>query len=38
VAAGSVVNADVPEDALAIARERQENKLKWAAQFRARYK
>lgn len=38
VAAGSVVNADVPDDALAIARERQENKLKWAAEFRARFK
>lgn len=37
VAAGSVVNDDVPEDALAIARERQENKLKWAAEFRARH-
>jgi bifunctional UDP-N-acetylglucosamine pyrophosphorylase / glucosamine-1-phosphate N-acetyltransferase len=38
VAAGSVVNTNVPEDALAIARERQENKLKWAAEFRARFK
>lgn len=38
VAAGSVVDEDVPDDALAIARERQENKLKWAAEFRARYK
>lgn len=37
VAAGSVVNADVPDNALAIARERQENKLKWATRFRARY-
>lgn len=38
VAAGSVVNADVPDNALAIARERQQNKLSWATQFRARYK
>lgn len=38
IAAGSVVSQDVPEDALAIARERQENKMSWAAQFRARYK
>ena len=38
VAAGSVVTSEVPEDALAIARERQENKLTWAAKFRARYK
>lgn len=38
VAAGSVVSADVPDNALAIARERQQNKLKWATQFRNRYK
>lgn len=38
VAAGSVVNSEVPENALAIARERQENKPEWATQFRARYK
>jgi len=38
VAAGSVVNVDVPDDALAIARERQENKLEWAITFRNRYK
>jgi len=37
VAAGSVVSEDVPDDALGIARHRQENKLKWAARFRARY-
>jgi bifunctional UDP-N-acetylglucosamine pyrophosphorylase/glucosamine-1-phosphate N-acetyltransferase len=38
VAAGSVVNEDVPDDALAIARKPQENKLKWASAFRARHK
>jgi len=38
VAAGSVVSEDVPEDALAIARERQENKPGWATTFRSRYK
>lgn len=38
VAAGSVVNTDIPDEALGIARQRQENKLKWATQFRARYK
>jgi bifunctional UDP-N-acetylglucosamine pyrophosphorylase/glucosamine-1-phosphate N-acetyltransferase len=38
VAAGSVVSDNVPDNALAIARGRQENKLKWAAQFRSRYK
>ncbi|MBM3632422.1 MAG: bifunctional UDP-N-acetylglucosamine diphosphorylase/glucosamine-1-phosphate N-acetyltransferase GlmU [Alphaproteobacteria bacterium] len=38
VAAGSVVSADVPDDALAIARQRQENKLEWASTFRNRYK
>lgn len=37
VAAGSIIHADVPDDALGIARERQENKLKWATKFRARY-
>jgi len=38
VAAGSVVNSEVPENALAIARQPQENKLTWATKFRARYK
>lgn len=38
VAAGSVVNEDVPDDALAIARKPQENKLKWASAFRARHR
>jgi len=33
VAAGSTVNQDVPEDALAIARERQVNKLGYAAKL-----
>ena len=33
-AAGSVVNADVPEDALAIGRTRQENKLGYAKKLR----
>lgn len=37
IAAGSIINTDVPDDALGIARGRQENKLKWATQFRARY-
>jgi len=37
IAAGSTIDADVPDDALGIAREHQENKLKWATQFRARY-
>jgi bifunctional UDP-N-acetylglucosamine pyrophosphorylase / glucosamine-1-phosphate N-acetyltransferase len=34
IAAGSVVTSDVPENALAIGRGRQENKLEWAAQWR----
>ncbi len=38
VAAGSVVNSEVPENALAIARQPQQNKLTWATKFRARYK
>jgi bifunctional UDP-N-acetylglucosamine pyrophosphorylase/glucosamine-1-phosphate N-acetyltransferase len=38
VAAGSVVSENVPEDALGIARQRQENKLEWAAKFRNRFK
>jgi bifunctional UDP-N-acetylglucosamine pyrophosphorylase/glucosamine-1-phosphate N-acetyltransferase len=37
VAAGSVVGTDVPDNALAIARQRQQNKLAWATRFRARY-
>ncbi|MBS1721471.1 MAG: bifunctional UDP-N-acetylglucosamine diphosphorylase/glucosamine-1-phosphate N-acetyltransferase GlmU [Armatimonadetes bacterium] len=37
VAAGSVVNQDVPEDALAIGRARQENKEGWAAAWRKRH-
>jgi bifunctional UDP-N-acetylglucosamine pyrophosphorylase / glucosamine-1-phosphate N-acetyltransferase len=36
VAAGSSITADVPGDALAIARGRQENKPGWAAKRRAR--
>lgn len=35
VGSGSVVTQDVPKDALAIARARQENKLGWAAKYRA---
>jgi len=35
VAAGSVVTRDVPADALALARGRQEEKPGWAARFRA---
>jgi bifunctional UDP-N-acetylglucosamine pyrophosphorylase/glucosamine-1-phosphate N-acetyltransferase len=35
VGAGSVVTADVPPDALAVARARQEQKPGWAARFRA---
>jgi bifunctional UDP-N-acetylglucosamine pyrophosphorylase/glucosamine-1-phosphate N-acetyltransferase len=35
VAAGSVVTRDVEEDALALARGKQENKPGWAARFRA---
>src|SRR5439155_1738532 len=35
VAAGSSITADVPEDSLAIARGRQENKVGWAAKRRA---
>jgi bifunctional UDP-N-acetylglucosamine pyrophosphorylase / glucosamine-1-phosphate N-acetyltransferase len=35
VAAGSSITSDVPEDALAIARGRQENKAGWAAKRRA---
>lgn len=38
VAAGTVVNKDVPDNALAIARSPQNNKEGWAAQFRARFK
>jgi bifunctional UDP-N-acetylglucosamine pyrophosphorylase/glucosamine-1-phosphate N-acetyltransferase len=34
-ASGSVITADVPEDALALARARQETKPGWAARFRA---
>ena len=37
VAAGSVVTDEVPDNALAIARQRQENKGSWATQFRARF-
>lgn len=35
VGSGSVVTEDVPDDALAVARGRQENKDGWAARFRA---
>ena len=38
VAAGSSITHDVPEDALAIARNRQENKAGWAAKRRERKK
>jgi bifunctional UDP-N-acetylglucosamine pyrophosphorylase/glucosamine-1-phosphate N-acetyltransferase len=34
VAAGSSIVKDVPADALAIGRGRQENKLEWAARLR----
>jgi bifunctional UDP-N-acetylglucosamine pyrophosphorylase / glucosamine-1-phosphate N-acetyltransferase len=36
VAAGSVVTRDVPGDALALGRARQENREEWAAQWRRR--
>jgi bifunctional UDP-N-acetylglucosamine pyrophosphorylase/glucosamine-1-phosphate N-acetyltransferase len=36
VAAGSVVSKDVPDDALAVGRARQENKESWAKQWRKR--
>ncbi len=36
VAAGSVVTKDVPDDALAVGRNRQENKEEWAKQWRKR--
>jgi bifunctional UDP-N-acetylglucosamine pyrophosphorylase/glucosamine-1-phosphate N-acetyltransferase len=36
VAAGSVVTKDVPDDALAVGRTRQENKEAWAKQWRKR--
>jgi bifunctional UDP-N-acetylglucosamine pyrophosphorylase / glucosamine-1-phosphate N-acetyltransferase len=36
VAAGSTITQDIPDDALAIARSRQENKLGYAAKLRAR--
>lgn len=36
VAAGSVINGDVPADSMAIARARQENKDGWAASWRKR--
>jgi bifunctional UDP-N-acetylglucosamine pyrophosphorylase/glucosamine-1-phosphate N-acetyltransferase len=36
VAAGSVVTKDVPDDALAVGRARQENKEAWAKQWRKR--
>ncbi len=35
IGSGSVVSKDVPDDALAIARAKQENKPEWAARFRA---
>jgi len=35
IAAGSVITRDVPEDALALARGRQEERGGWAARFRA---
>ncbi len=35
VAAGSTITKDVPSDALAVARARQENKAQWAARRRA---
>jgi len=38
VAAGSVVTEDVPDNALAIARGRQENRTGWATVFRNRFK
>lgn len=38
VAAGSTITQDVPEKALAIARNRQENKLDYAAKLKDRYK
>ncbi len=37
VAAGSTVTRDVPDDALAIGRAKQENKLGYAAKLRARF-
>ena len=36
IAAGSTITQDVPEDALAIARARQENKIDWAKKRRER--
>ncbi len=36
-AAGSVVNKDVPKDALAVGRSRQENKQGWAKQWRQKH-
>jgi len=36
IAAGSVVTKQVPSDALAVGRGRQENKLDWTPRFRAR--
>jgi bifunctional UDP-N-acetylglucosamine pyrophosphorylase/glucosamine-1-phosphate N-acetyltransferase len=36
IAAGSVVTKDVPEDALAVGRSRQENKEQWAKSWRKR--
>jgi len=38
VVAGSTITHDVPDDAMAIARERQTNKLGYAARFRERMK
>lgn len=38
VAAGSTITKEVPEDALAIARARQENKLEWAKKRRNKFK
>ncbi len=34
IGAGSVITADVPADALAVARSRQENRRGWAKKFR----
>jgi len=38
IAAGSTITKEVPEDALAIARARQENKLGWAKNRREKFK
>ena len=38
IAAGSTITKDIPQDALAVAREKQSNKEGWAERFRRMHK